>query len=671
MHISPPILFPRQNNEEYATWVMRTMLVDPRRGFPVNDVGSWHGGIHIPHTDTGALANPLRAVADGVVVYASYPAPTEKRDTKPLNYDGATDNGCVLIRHEMLIGEEPVLYVFYSLTMHMKQVRSEIQDKVGVAVRRGQVIGTTGMVSGQNAYHFQLCCSSDMLKMLCGRDHGNLDVSAPGRTKPVYGHRYFLLPDGTAIYEGSTPYGLSASPCCVTTESLYIIHEGAKTRTLHKVGDDYQPVGETVLAVDYICEPTPAVSGHKTYSEWVRVVYPGGEGWVDVSSPAVKTWTDADFPDWAGWTLVNDDITPDGQCNSATIKKALKKQNTDFTPFICKFPLEWDFATFDTRFSWLKAPNDSLPEPMSEESYTALKEHAKALSFFEKLPVDTQQELTGLLWHFDPRGLMIQLQKAERRLIYSSANGSKRKKMNDFTVDDMRYGDLTKEQILAQGKLNRVNVFGEEFKINLFDFNKTVDEHFASMESMAFWTAWGEYTALIQIMLEKFRKNEGGVLRHELLNKAFLEHKTTKECVEKIKKIIDELLHDNGFRSLTLEDLGELNLRISKEAKLPKFDDWDWFNGLGITIHDTYSTKVYLDDFEIIETDTVSPHSKKFKLRLTFQIQDHFGLDTDDVNGKGFEDLPWFCSWFILQRYKPYGFKPFINEANFSTWVES
>ena len=119
--------------------------------------------------------------------------------------------------------------------------------------------------------------------------------------------------------------------------------------------------------------------------------------------------------------------------------------------------------------------------------------------------MDTQKKLADLVWHFDPRGLIIQLQKAERRLIYSTKN-----KMNDFTADDMRYGDLTKEQILAQGKLNRVNVFGEEFKINLFNFNKTVDEHFASMDSMAFWTASGEYAPLIQIMLEKFRKNEGG-----------------------------------------------------------------------------------------------------------------------------------------------------------------
>lgn len=670
MQISPPILFPRNDNEDFATWVIRTMPADPGRGYPVNGVESWHGGIHIPHTDTGALANPLRAIADGVVVYANYPAPSEKRDQSPLNYDGKTDNGCVLIRHDMLIGEDPVSCVFYSLTMHMKQVRPEIQSKPGVRVKRGQVIGTSGMVSGRNGYHFQMCCPSEMLKVLCGRDQGNLDITVSGRTKPVYGDRYFFLPEGTAIYDGGTPYTLSASPCCVTSGALYIVHEGSKTRTLHKVVEGYEELGQTAIAVEYICEPSPAVNGNKTYSEWIRVVYPGGEGWVDVSSSMVKSWTDADFPDWAGWTFVDDDVTPDGQCNSATVKNALEKQDTDFTRFICKFPLEWDFASFDTRFSWLKAPNNSLPEPMSDESYAALKEHAKALSFFDKLPAEIQVELAGLVWHFDPRGLMIQLQKAERRIIYYSASGSKTKKMNDFTVDDMRYGDLTKEQILAQGKLNRVSVFGEEFKLNLFDFNKTVDEHFASMDSMAYWTAWGENAPLIRIMLEKFRKNEGGVLRHELLDKAFLEHKTTKECVAAIKKIISDILYDNGYNSFSLEDLGELSLRISKEVKLPKFDDWDWFNGLGITIHDTYSTKICLGDFETMETKVNNFHRKKFKARLIFKIQDHFGLDVDDVNGKGFEDSPWFCSWFVLQRYRNYGFKPFINEANFSIWVE-
>ena len=669
MHISPPILFPRKDNEDYASWVMRIMSVDPDRGFPVNGVESWHGGIHIAHTDTGALANPLRAVADGVVVWANSPATPEKRDAKPLNYDGSTDDGCVLIRHEMLIGELPEVCVFYSLTLHMKQVRAEIQSKSGINVKRGQIIGTTGMVSGRNAYHFQMCCSAEMLKMLCGRDHGCLNITAPGRAKPRYGNRYFYLPVGTPVYKGGSPNGLSTFPCCHTSVELYLIHQGSKTRTMHKIDEIYESVGETAIAVNYICEPAPAVIGYKTYSEWIRVVFPGGEGWVDVCSPAVNTWTDGDFPDWAGWILVDDDSTVDSQCNSEIIKRRREKQSEDFTHFICKFPMEWDFSSFDERYSWLKMPNESLSEPMNDEDYNVLKEHAQALSFFEKLSPAIQNELIGQVWHFDPRGLIIQLQKAERRLIYSSEDNNKRKKMNDFTVDDMRYGDLTKEQILAQGVMNRIQVFGKKIMLNFFDFNKTLDEHFASMESMAYWTAWGEYAPLIEMMIEKFKKNEGGIFRHELLNKAFLEHETTKRCVTKIRNSIREMVILNGYCYLSELDLKSLNNDI-KQMKLPKFDSTDWFNGLGITIHDTYSTNIYLDDFEFIDNDSSDPFHKKFKARLIFRIQDHFGLDIGDVNGKLFEDSSWFCSWFILQRYEGYGFKPFINEANFSVWIE-
>jgi len=45
-------------------------------------------------------------------------------------------------------------------------------------------------------------------------------------------------------------------------------------------------------------------------------------------------------------------------------------------------------------------------------------------------------------------------------------------------------------------------------------------------------------------------------------------------------------------------------------------------------------------------------------------------LDIADVNGEIFELSSWFCSWFIFQSYKPYGYKPFINEANFSIRIE-
>ncbi|ECE4235253.1 DUF3289 family protein [Salmonella enterica] len=631
------------------------MPVDVARSYPVNPVGAWHGGIHILHTDhSSSQANPIRAIAEGTIVYAR--SPSEKKDKKPLAYNGATDDGCVLIRHQILIGDEPVEFVFYSLTMHMKQVRSDILSSIGKSIKREQIIGTSGVVDGKNAFHFQICCEQKMLNALCGRIHGGVNISSPGRLKPVYGDEYYYFPAGTPVYD-DIPKGFVRTPMTFTAEGLYIINSGVDTKTFRKKNDGpYDYLGSVIIAVNYISEAAGAdpLKKSKEYSHWVKVATPAGSGWVDVCADNIMKYSDAELPDWAGWSLIDDDTSSDSQCNSGVIKKLQEaKPNDDakvplLTQAICKFPFEWDFSTFDARFSWVKNKTDQLPEPLTDDDYNEFREHIKSLCFFDKLPAEIQTELSGQIWHFEPRIFIMQIQKAERRLIFETT-----RKMNNFTADDMRHGDMTKEQILQQGNHKM---------FTRFNFDNTVDEHFGNMASMARWTAWkGEYPPLIQIMIERFKNNEGGVLRHDLLNKAFLEHSTTIECVRRIKEFLSNLLYNNGFRSLSIDDLQQLALKIrdSKDGvKLPKFDDYDWFNGLGITIHDTYATKIYLDYIDIKDNS--------FEASLSFRIQDHFGLDVADVNGKWFEYSQWFCSWFILQRYKVYDYKPFINEANFS-----
>ncbi|ELL5151308.1 DUF3289 family protein [Salmonella enterica] len=642
-------------NGSFSDWVIQCMPVDVARSYPVNPVGAWHGGIHILHTDhSSSQANPIRAIAEGTIVYAR--SPSEKKDKKPLAYNGATDDGCVLIRHQILIGDEPVEFVFYSLTMHMKQVRSDILSSIGKSIKREQIIGTSGVVDGKNAFHFQICCEQKMLNALCGRIHGGVNISSPGRLKPVYGDEYYYFPAGTPVYD-DIPKGFVRTPMTFTAEGLYIINSGVDTKTFRKKNDGpYDYIGSVIIAVNYISEAAGAdpLKKSKEYSHWVKVATPAGSGWVDVCADNIMKYSDAELPDWAGWSLIDDDTSSDSQCNSGVIKKLQEaKPNDDakvplLTQAICKFPFEWDFSTFDARFSWVKNKTDQLPEPLTDDDYNEFREHIKSLCFFDKLPAEIQTELSGQIWHFEPRIFIMQIQKAERRLIFETT-----RKMNNFTADDMRHGDMTKEQILQQGNHKM---------FTRFNFDNTVDEHFGNMASMARWTAWkGEYPPLIQIMIERFKNNEGGVLRHDLLNKAFLEHSTTIECVRRIKEFLSNLLYNNGFRSLSIDDLQQLALKIRDPkdgVKLPKFDDYDWFNGVGITIHDTYATKIYLDYIDIKDNS--------FEASLSFRIQDHFGLDVADVNGKWFEYSQWFCSWFILQRYKVYDYKPFINEANFS-----
>ncbi|MBL1822687.1 M23 family peptidase, partial [Klebsiella pneumoniae] len=97
MIISPPFISPRNEGECDASWVERMIPTDLNREFPVNRSGSWHGGVHVLHTD-----NPdegynriefVRAIADGEVVSFRAPSNTERRDAFPLNINGRTDDG--------------------------------------------------------------------------------------------------------------------------------------------------------------------------------------------------------------------------------------------------------------------------------------------------------------------------------------------------------------------------------------------------------------------------------------------------------------------------------------------------------------------------------------------------------------------------------------------------
>ncbi len=649
MHISPPVIWPRKDGEKYADWVMRCMSVDPKRNYPINELKAWHGGIHVPHIDTSAMANPVRAIADGMIVYAR--RPSENPDDLPLAYEGRTDNGCVLIRHEILVGDTPVLFTFYSLTMHMKQVRSEILSNIGKKVKREQVLGTAGFVDGKGAFHFQICCEPKMLEVLSGRIHGEVDTSEPGRSGPAFGKTYYYAPAGVPLHFGDAWLKPDIPATCIG-QPLYVTDDGSQTVTFHRQPDGgYQQAGSS-STLRRIVEPSMSVKGTKTWSEWVRVAINGQMGWIDVSLETINTYTDADLPDWEGWSIIDDDPTADSQCNSKIIENWLTgdggTKGSKLMKSICKFPFEWNFATIDTRFNWVKQKNKDIPDPLTIEDYQVFKEYIGALCFYDELPEQVQAELSGEIWHFEPRIFIIQIQKAERRLLFETKN-----KMNDFTADDMQHGDMTMAQILRQGSVKFMTAFY---------FDKNPEDHFNEMNNMANITAWGKYSPLIKAMIAKFKRSEGGVFRDKLLNQAFMEHKTTLNCVEQINYLLSKRLGLNEGGGLSFSDIDAIERDISSNVKLPKFDDYDLTNGLGIIVHDTFSTKIYIDYVSVL--------NGRYEAHLTFEIQDHFGLDVGDVNGKWFEYITWFCSWFILQRYEKYGYKPFLSESCFSISIK-
>ncbi len=481
MIISPPFLRDKDATQSDADWVEAMMPVNSRRGYPLNASESWHGGIHISHTDAGTTPEKVRAIADGTVVSFRKPSPPDKRDQFPLKYapNRGTDDGYVLLKHETEIGYgEDGKVVFYSLYMHLKFLETEI--KADAKIYRKDPLGSSGMTDGQNEFHFQIFCDDDNIKKLTGRKTKELDVSKDGRTDAVYGDIHFYLPAGTKFYDkapednstsitglselytSNTPLyasmTLAQGSCTMVTRQKNTQIDGMYDLQgeplVNADGEDYEYNLYKISMRNYKESPSAGFellrfgrvinTEHETLVPadaplWMTVNYPGGKGVVNLADPNIKKFSDADFPHWTGWQLIDDDTDSNSQCNSTAI--AALNENVDYGnqcgKLICHFPFEWEKSTVDARFSWLKIGSDKH-DPMSEENYAKFKAHAEALCF------DSGSFASGHLWHFEPKAFIRQFKKCgwldseviEKVMV---ANTSKK---NKNALDNIRGGTL-------------------------------------------------------------------------------------------------------------------------------------------------------------------------------------------------------------------------------------
>ncbi|EYU13366.1 M23 family metallopeptidase [Photorhabdus aegyptia] len=441
MIISPPLLRDKSDTESDSAWVDRMIPVDTRRGFPVNAWHTWHGGVHLIHSDSTSRPEKIRAIADGTVHFVRQPK-FSQRDQPPYNYNGGTDCGCVVLKHETEIGNgENGKVTFFSLYMHLKTIDSTVSQ--GKTVYRKDPLGTVGQVDGANAVHFQIFCDDANLLKLVGRTERELNITKDGRTDVVYGDMHFYLPAGIAFCEkvpeknrmttwGKAPY--------TSLEPLFITMSFDKgkctmtTRRQHQNGH-YETVGEALVSEDYeynlykkaveLYPDSPSAgyemlrfgriinTEHEILSpadapHWREVNYPGGKGWVNLAVSEVKKFSDADFPHWMEWQLIDDDSDSNSQCNSPTLLAQLNAETepqADLSYAICHFPFEWDSATVESRFNWLKLPNDALEGPMSEEDWNKFIAHVKALC------IDMAGLPSGRVWHFEPRRFITHFRK--------------------------------------------------------------------------------------------------------------------------------------------------------------------------------------------------------------------------------------------------------------------
>lgn len=230
MIISPPFLPERAAGQSESAWLDIAMAPPasrlpgtqaPEGSFPLSLQLAWHNGLHIQAPQAAGAYLPVRAVADGRIVFVHAPTAPNSDPDHPLNYNpfGAspptaawTSDGFMAIEHRTEIGAVQAVateVVYYSVYMHLSQIANRARGatapwSVGDTVYRKDVLGHPGQIYGHaGQLHFEVCCDAANLEKLVHRKPAWIDPSSPpaptadGRRDSVFGSIHVYLPAGT------------------------------------------------------------------------------------------------------------------------------------------------------------------------------------------------------------------------------------------------------------------------------------------------------------------------------------------------------------------------------------------------------------------------------------------------------------------------------------------
>ncbi|WP_423359200.1 hypothetical protein [Pseudomonas citronellolis] len=544
MIISPPFLPAPIAGESDEAFLDRAMVggIPGDGGFPLSFDLNWHGGIHLTAPQEAGAPLPVRAIADGTVVYFRKPTEESSNPEHPLHYmDGWTDDGCIVLKHETEIGEgDNAKVVYYSIYMHLSKINLA-NPSVGQVVYRKDSIGEAGKIYGKaGRIHFEIIADQTQIANLTGRTTRELDYqSGNGRTDSCWGDMYFFVPPELLAYSApptnrtqaentsAVAYRCPAMPAATTQEGATStesapaqvtpdgyewavasqLQHGIFVRMSYEKGQckltSYYLSGDVIGTQEEEADfeynlyskastlyPQSPSAGYELLrfgrvlgpdilrptdaAHWRQIKVPGKSGeesrsaWVNLNAPTVTKFSDADFPHWQGWYLVDDDTDKDSHCQSAFIRNLLnldegkvvadngdavsiaaspaydalspdeqKKLSERYVRertlnmsrltssetqsrirrLVCKFPTEWSANDFDDRYGWLQKVAEG--GPLTSDQYGKIKEHQKALAFWENSSIDGIEKKH---WHFPPKEFI----KSLRRCSWLSASEIKK-----------------------------------------------------------------------------------------------------------------------------------------------------------------------------------------------------------------------------------------------------
>ncbi|MCP1438616.1 uncharacterized protein (TIGR03034 family) [Erwinia persicina] len=245
------------------------------------------------------------------------------------------------------------------------------------------------------------------------------------------------------------------------------------------------------------------------------------------------------------------------------------------------------------------------------------------------------------------------------------------KRMDDYGADDMQCGDLSELQLKNFYRLEKVSGQYDPWRAERTDFpisNYAVIRHKMRHHEVAAklfnefrresrpFSFFG-HRGLFMALIDHFQYGDGKPFSSSELNGAY------KRLIESAhsdnansSKVIDKFIRENiDWDNYFLAENKKQALRkVIGESFLPKFNRLqDKMNGLGMSVHGIYATKITLKSLEV--------NGDKYKATLHYKGQDHFGLDDRDIMDPRFHHLNIFRIWFVLQRWRRYAYKPFFT----------
>lgn len=254
------------------------------------------------------------------------------------------------------------------------------------------------------------------------------------------------------------------------------------------------------------------------------------------------------------------------------------------------------------------------------------------------------------------------------------------KRMDDYSARDMRCGDLSELELKRDFKLvdvsTRVDPYtltemtpfsqpqsmfhgshrpGRELPVEacaaiLFEEFRHLSQAFA---------LFGPYRQLIEELIAHLQGNSGCPFDSAFLNSALKQQIVNDRSKNSTLNRIEEALktHIDWHKKCYPKKLEGKIREAILDGRLPRFDRLqDSFNGMGISVHDTWATQITIKQLKV---DNSCYHA-----RVHYRVQDHFGLDCNDITHFTFSQFRLFRIWFVLQRYNKFSYKPFMTNMN-------